>query len=90
MQFSMVMIICFAAGMCQTIFDTDKFTSYNECVNAANATAKYMMEAYPNSKGEIRCLDEIEIAVLKEDLKGQYEVDLISDDMLGSRLPNNV
>ena len=56
MQFSMVMIICFAQGVCQTIFDTAKFNSYNDCIGAANGVVRYMMETYPTSKGEVKRL----------------------------------
>jgi hypothetical protein len=66
MQFSMVMIICFVQGACQTIFDTAKFNSYNDCISAANGVVRYMMETYPTSKGEVKCLDEMEIIELKD------------------------
>jgi len=66
MQYSMVMIICFAAGVCQTVFDEQKFSSYNSCINSANEVVSYMKDLYPTSSGEVKCLDEMEIIELME------------------------
>ena len=63
----MVMIICFATGVCETLFDSNQYDTYNQCIDAANSTVLYMQETYPMSSGEIHCLDEMEIIQLEDE-----------------------
>ncbi len=60
MKFIMVIVICFGADMCKSIFDKQAFNSYNECVESTKIVAQYMKDAYPNSSGEIHCFTEQE------------------------------
>jgi hypothetical protein len=56
----MVIVICFGADMCKSVFDQQTFNSYNECVASTKIVAQYMNDAYPNSSGEIHCFNEQE------------------------------
>jgi len=56
----MVIVICFGADMCKSIFDKQAFNSYNECVESTKIVAQYMNDAYPSSSGEIHCFTEQE------------------------------
>ena len=58
MNFTMVMIICFSAEVSVTaIFDDTKFSSYDECYESSRSAVSFMAEMYPDSSGEIRCLN---------------------------------
>ena len=67
MKFSMVMIICFATGVCETLFDSTQYDTYDQCIEAENSTALYMQKTFPMSNGEIHCLDEMEIIQLEDE-----------------------
>ena len=49
MKFSMVMIICFATGVCETLFDSTQYDTYDQCIEAANSTVLYMQKTFPMS-----------------------------------------
>ena len=67
MKFSMVMIICFTTGVCETLFDSTQYDTYDQCIEAANSTVLYMQKTFPMSNGEIYCLDEMEIIQLEDE-----------------------
>lgn len=66
MNFTMVMIVCFSVEVCMAIFDETKFDSYESCYEASRSAVSFMSEMYPNSSGEIRCLDDREIELYQE------------------------
>lgn len=68
MKFSIVMVICYAVGVCQTAFDDAKYNTYNECMKAAKQVHTYLGELYPGNKNKIECMDEMEISILKNEL----------------------
>ena len=42
----MVMIICFATGVCETLFDSTQYDTYDQCIEAANSTVLYMQKTF--------------------------------------------
>jgi len=66
MNFTMVMIVCFSVEVCMAIFDDTRFDSYESCYEASRSAVSFMSEMYPNSSGEIRCLDEEDLAIYQE------------------------
>jgi hypothetical protein len=62
----MVIVICFGADLCKSIFDKQAFYSYNECVDSTKIVAQYMKDAYPSSSGEIHCFTEQEFKDYQE------------------------
>jgi len=48
------------------LFDDNKFDSYESCYEASRSAVSFMSEMYPNSSGEIRCLDEEDLAIYQE------------------------
>ena len=66
MNFTMVMIICFSVEVCTAMFDDTKFPSYNACYESSRSAVTFMAEMYPDSAGEIRCLDPEKRAIYQE------------------------
>ncbi len=60
MKIIMVIIICFGASGgsldCQAIWEKHYYTSMEECITASAPVKGYMMNAYPDSAGEIHCM----------------------------------
>ena len=56
----MVIIICFVANGgsldCKAIWEKHYYTSMEECITASAPVKGYMMNAYPDSAGEIHCM----------------------------------
>ena len=55
MKVIMVIILCFGAN-CQAIWEKNYYPSIEECIIASAPVKGYMMNAYPNSAGEIHCM----------------------------------
>ena len=61
MKFIMVIIICFGANGsidCQAIWEKKHYPSIKECITASAPVKDYMINAYPESAGEIHCMTE--------------------------------
>ena len=60
MKIIMVIIICFVANGgsidCQAIWEKIVYSSMEECITASAPVKGYMMNAYPDSAGEIHCM----------------------------------
>ncbi len=63
----MVIIICFGAN-CQAIWEKNYYPSIEECITASAPVKQYMMDAYPNSSGEIHCMSEEKFQDFYQDL----------------------
>ena len=57
MKVIMVIILCFGAN-CQAIWEKHYYPSIEECITASAPVKIYMMDAYPESAGEIHCMTE--------------------------------
>jgi hypothetical protein len=66
MNFTMVMIVCFSVQVCTAMFDDTKFNSYDACYESSRSAVSFMSEMYPDSAGEIRCLDDRELELYQE------------------------
>ena len=61
MKVIMVIIICFGANGsvdCQAIWEKKHYPSIKECITASAPVKDYMINAYPESAGEIHCMTE--------------------------------
>jgi len=87
MNFTMVMIICFSTSICQAIFDDTKFSSYNECYESSRSAVSFMSEMYPDSAGEVHCLDPEDLAVFKEYIEQGGKPQLTNPE---AELPTNI
>ena len=62
MKVIMVIILCFGASGgsldCQAIWEKNYYPSMEECITASAPVKDYMMNAYPESAGEIHCMTE--------------------------------
>ena len=56
-EYFLVIVFCMFVE-CQNLDSPKPFASYGECHEQAQATAMMMNRQYPNSTGEIYCLDE--------------------------------
>ena len=56
-EYFLVIVFCMF-GECQNLDSPKAFASYGECHEQAQSTAMIMNRQYPNSTGEIYCLDE--------------------------------
>jgi hypothetical protein len=59
MKTIMVIIICFGAN-CQAIWEKQWYPSLEDCFASSGVVRTYMMNTYPGSGGEIRCMTESE------------------------------
>jgi hypothetical protein len=59
MKFIMVILICIS-GHCQSIYEERLYDTKAICESEAMKAKAYMMSTYPDSEGEIHCLDEKE------------------------------
>ena len=57
MNVIMVIILCFGTN-CQAIWEKNYYPSIEECITASAPVKIYMMDAYPESAGEIHCMTE--------------------------------
>ena len=55
----MVIILCFGAN-CQAIWEKNYYPSIEECIIASAPVKVYMMDAYPESAGEIHYVKFLE------------------------------
>ena len=69
MKFMMVIIFCIAADVCETIYETEPYNTQYECQQEAATVRNYMIETFPNSAGEIYCLNQEEFLLYNEWLK---------------------
>ena len=69
MKFFMVVILCMAADVCETIYETEPYNTQYECQMEAATVRNYMIENYPMSAGEIYCLNQEEFTLYNEWLK---------------------
>jgi hypothetical protein len=53
----MVIILCFGTN-CQAIWEKNYYPSIEECIIQSKPVKTYMMNAYPQSAGEIYCMTE--------------------------------
>ena len=65
----MVVLICFSTGVCENIYEETPYKSKYECELDAANVKDYMMQTFPNSAGEIHCLNEEEFRLYNEWLK---------------------
>tara|TARA_A100001015_G_scaffold55741_1_gene61247 strand:+ start:764 stop:1018 length:255 start_codon:yes stop_codon:yes gene_type:complete len=68
MKFFLVVIICFGAD-CQAIFEENSYERYDICMETASSTAQFMKYTYPESHGQVDCLNENEFEKLQEKIK---------------------
>ena len=66
MKFFMVVVMCMAAEMCETIYEKTPYTTRAECQQEAATVRNYMMETFPMSAGEIYCLNNEEFLLFNE------------------------
>jgi len=59
MKFIMVILICIS-GHCQSLYEEKLYDTKTICESEAMEAKAYMMSTYPDSEGEIHCLDEKE------------------------------
>jgi len=59
MKVIMVIIICFGAN-CQAIWERFHYPSIQECLAETVPVKEFMMQAYPDSAGEIYCMTQEE------------------------------
>ena len=59
MKFILVIIICIGAN-CNAVWEQSYYPTYESCVQVSQTVRQYMMNAYPESAGEIHCLTEDE------------------------------
>ena len=69
MKFFMVVVFCMAADVCETIYEMTPYSTHAECQSEAAVVRNYMMETFPNSAGEIYCLNEEELLLYNEWMK---------------------
>jgi hypothetical protein len=55
----MVIIICWGAN-CQAIWERFYYPSVENCLAESTPVKEYMMKAYPDSSGEIYCMNQEE------------------------------
>ena len=53
----MVILFCLM-GECQTIYQEQGYETYQSCLVEAKKTSQLFHRQYPNSQGEIYCLDQ--------------------------------
>ena len=58
MKYIMIIIICFSADFCERMYEQEMYNSAEECIASSKGVADYMKEAFPNTAGQIFCLDE--------------------------------
>ena len=64
----MVVIICLQAD-CQSIFEQTYYNSYEECYQEALTTAQYMKQTYPETSGEVFCMNQAQFDEFNQFLK---------------------
>ena len=69
MKFFMVVIMCMAVDVCETVYETEPYNTQYECQQEAATVRNYMIETFPNSAGEIYCLNQEEFYFFNEWLK---------------------
>ena len=80
MKFIMVIIICFGAN-CQAIWEQTWYTTIDECLAQSQPARNYMMNTYPESSGQIYCMDEQEFDEYYNFLRegGKPTIDLLPE-----------
>ncbi len=68
MKFFMVIIVCFGVD-CQAIYEKTAYDSHAACYEVAVETTKFMQQMYPDSSGEVHCLDEQQYSIYNEFLQ---------------------
>jgi len=66
MKFIMVIIFCIAADVCETIYETEPYNTQYECQQESAKVRNYMIEEFPNSAGEIYCLNQEEFMIFQQ------------------------
>ena len=69
MKFFMVIIMCMAVDVCETIYETEPYNTQYECQQEAATVRNYMIETFPTSAGEIYCLNQEEFYLFNEWMK---------------------
>jgi len=75
MKFIMVIIICFGAN-CQALWENTPYDSETVCLENTKSVASYMQEVYPQSSGEIYCMNEEEFTKFYKDLEDGKKLNL--------------
>ena len=75
MKFIMVVIICFGVD-CQAIFEENPYERYDICMETASSTAQFMQYTYPESSGQVDCLNSKEFELLQEQLENGEKLTL--------------
>tara|TARA_B100000287_G_C20190193_1_gene605838 strand:+ start:141 stop:389 length:249 start_codon:yes stop_codon:yes gene_type:complete len=71
----MVIIICFGAN-CQALWENIPYDSETACLQNTKSVASYMQEAYPNSSGEIYCMNQMQFDKFYKDLEDGMNLNL--------------
>tara|TARA_Y100000592_G_C5329112_1_gene248624 strand:+ start:249 stop:506 length:258 start_codon:yes stop_codon:yes gene_type:complete len=69
MKFFMVIIICMGADFCEAIYEQTPYESRQICQQEAATVRNYMIDAFPQSSGEIHCFTEEELSLYNEYLR---------------------
>ena len=56
-KFFMIIIICFNQ-VCQSMWQNTTYSTMDECLAASPPVKEYFMDTYPESNGQIYCLEE--------------------------------
>ena len=75
MKFIMVIIICFGAN-CQALWENTPYDSETICLENTKSVASYMQEIYPQSSGEIYCMNEEQFDIFYKDLEKGLNLNL--------------
>ena len=75
MKFIMVIIICFGAN-CEAIWERVPYDSEVTCLQSTKSVASYMQGQYPNSSGEIYCMNEEQFDLFYKDLEKGLNLNL--------------
>ena len=62
MKFFMVIIFCMGADFCEALYEQTPYDSRQICQQEAATVRNYMIDAFPESSGEIHCMSQEELA----------------------------
>ena len=67
-KFFMIIILCIN-GECNGMWQNTAYTSMDECLAATPAVKEYFMAVYPESHGQIYCMNEENFEDWKEEIE---------------------
>ncbi len=73
MKFIMVIIICFGAN-CQALWENTPYDSETVCLDSTKSVANYMQEVYPESSGQIYCMEQEQFNKFYKDLENGLDL----------------